>query len=163
MSAVSLAWAKNAEERCSAGVFFARAIVGDPAYISHGEVQQALSPDGATWAPDLEVRLLREFEPEDASRSIALARRDGALVGAASVLWESDAPTPHAVLADLAVAPDLRSEGIGAALAGFIEAETRRRGLGWIFLESGLNNEGAHSFFERSGFRVISKVFAKRL
>lgn len=163
MTDCDLSWAQDADERRAAAVFLAGAIAGDPSYISHGEVQQALSPDAVAWAPDLEARLIREFAKADAAHGLAQARRSGVLVGVASASWESTAPAPYAVLADLAVASDLRGRGVGAALVAFVEAEARRRGLGWVFLESGVKNERAHDFFEREGFGVLSKVFAKRL
>lgn len=163
MSDLSLQWAHTLEERRSAAAFLARTIKGDTSYISHGEVQQALSADGVRWAPDLENCLTREFEKQDESAGLVLARRGDELVGIASVSWETDAPAPHAVLADLSVEPGARSGGIGAALVAFIENEAKRRGCGFIFLESGLRNERAHAFFERADFHVISKVFMKRL
>ena len=60
-SAPILAWAESEAERRAAAQFFARVVRADPAYISHGEIQWALSPDGVHWAPDLEARLEREF------------------------------------------------------------------------------------------------------
>ena len=45
----------------------------------------------------------------------------------------------------------------------FIEAEAKTAGARWAFLESGLDNEGAHAFFEREAYRPLSKVFGKRL
>lgn len=96
--------------------------------------------------------------------SLAEARDEGgALVGAAIALWEADAPAPHVVIADLVVDPSARGGGAGRALVAFVEAEARARGIGWAFLESGLGNARAHAFFEREGFRVVSKVFAKPL
>jgi hypothetical protein len=40
------AWAPSATEWCDAAEFFARVMSADPAYISHGEIQAGLSPDG---------------------------------------------------------------------------------------------------------------------
>jgi ribosomal protein S18 acetylase RimI-like enzyme len=163
MSDLDLSWAESVEERREAARFLAASIKDDPAYISHGEVQQALSRDAKSWAPDLEARLVRELEGAVAGRGVALARRGGELVGIASASWETKAPTPHAVLADLAVRPDIRDQGVGLALVKFVEAEAAKRGLKWMFLESGLKNRRAHAFFEREGFNVLSKVFVKRL
>ena len=68
-----------------------------------------------------------------------------------------------AVLEDLSVDPAIRSLGTGALMVAEIEAEARRREMGWIFLESGRENLRAHSFFERHGFGLVSETFGKRL
>jgi GNAT superfamily N-acetyltransferase len=101
-------------------------------------------------------------DPGD-ERSVAVAHDGDRLVGAAIVQWVTTDRISYLVLEDLAVEPALRSAGIGAGLVGFIEAAGRDRGMAWAFLESGLGNEGAHSFFERHGFAPMSKVFSKRL
>jgi ribosomal protein S18 acetylase RimI-like enzyme len=77
--------------------------------------------------------------------------------------WEASSRRQFAVLEDMAVEPSLRSLRIGERLLGEVEARVRARGIDWLFLESGVENEGAHRFFERHGFGTISHVFAKRL
>jgi N-acetylglutamate synthase-like GNAT family acetyltransferase len=161
---LSIAWETRAEELRRVAQFLARIISADPTYISHGEVQQALSPDGKSWASDLEARLCRAMEAIDETRGACVARNpDGDIVGAAIVHWALDAEVNYAVLEDVAVAPDERSRGAGASIVEAIEAEARRRGARWLFLESGLHNERAHAFFARNGFQPMSKVFAKPL
>ncbi|HRP11498.1 MAG TPA: GNAT family N-acetyltransferase [Terricaulis sp.] len=138
----------------------------DTRYISHGEIQQSLSLDGKQWAPNAVELIARECAAiaDDPGVSLAAAYDGaGALQGAAIAVWELEAPNPHVVIADLVVDPNARSGGVGRALVAFVEAEARARGIGWAFLESGLGNERAHHFFEREGFAVVSKVFAKRL
>tara|TARA_Y100000815_G_scaffold11269_1_gene10117 strand:+ start:3203 stop:3685 length:483 start_codon:yes stop_codon:yes gene_type:complete len=157
-----LAWAESDADRRAAAQFFARVVRADPTYISHGEIQWALSPDGVHWAPDLEARLEREFVGADAP-ALLIARLEGAIAGAASVSWIEDAPTPHGVLNDLAVAPEARRHGIARMLVAAVEQRAREREIGWMFLESGLGNEGAHRFFETEDYAPVSKVFAKRL
>jgi ribosomal protein S18 acetylase RimI-like enzyme len=169
MTACAIRWEKGAAAWREAAQFFARVIALDPAYISHGEIQAGLSLDGKTWIADLEARFLSEATAEDPGSpgwSLAVAR-DGehdAIVGAAAVSWDFDTPdAPFAVLQDLAVEPSLRSRGLGAELAAFIEREAKIRGARWLFLESGKDNRRAHHFFERAGFYEVSHVFAKRL
>jgi GNAT superfamily N-acetyltransferase len=158
------AWAQSQEEWAQAAEFFARIISADPAYISHGEIQTGLSLDGKTWAPDLARRFLDELGAFDDSRSLALARdSQGRITAAANVSWSRETPeVPFATLQDMAVEPALRGAGIGAAMMAFIEAEARRRGMKWLFLESGKDNAAAHAFFERCGLNEVSHVFAKR-
>lgn len=157
-------WATTKQEWADAARFFARVIGPDPAYISHGEIQGALSLDGMTWAPDLERRFLEELGDFDDGRGIAIMRdADGAIVSAANVSWSFEvAEAPFATLQDMAVEPALRSSGVGATLLAFVEAEARRRGAKWVFLESGKHNHRAHAFFERHGFGEVSHVFMKR-
>ena len=157
-------WAADKQDWADAARFFARVIAPDPAYISHGEIQGALSLDGKTWEPDLERRFLEELGEYDDTRGIAIMRdANGAIVSAANVTWSFEvAEAPFATLQDLAVEPALRSVGLGRRLVAFVEKEARRRGAKWMFLESGKNNHRAHAFFERHGFGEISHVFMKR-
>ena len=157
-------WAASKREWADAARFFARVIGADPAYISHGEIQGALSLDGKTWAPDLERRFLEELGDFEDTRGIAIMRdASGAILAAANVTWSFEvAEAPFATLQDMAVEPALRSSGIGAKLLAFVEDEARRRGAKWLFLESGKDNHRAHAFFERHGFGEVSHVFMKR-
>jgi GNAT superfamily N-acetyltransferase len=68
----------------------------------------------------------------------------------------------YATLEDLLVGEGSRLKGIGERMVRFIEEEMRSRGVDWLFLESGVRNEGAHRFFERLEYRQTSSVFAKR-
>lgn len=160
-----LLWAGAEADRRAAAAFFARIVALSPAYISHGEVQTALSLDGRTWAPNLEARYTRDLLAHGPTRQLLLARDDGgALVGASVVCWDFEEPeAPFATIEDLAVEPAWRSRGLGAEMLAFIETEARKRGAKWLFLESGKDNARAHAFFEREGFAEISHVFTKRL
>jgi GNAT superfamily N-acetyltransferase len=160
----TIRWATSKQEWAVVARFFARVIGSDPAYISHGEIQSALSLDGKTWAPDLERRFLEELGDFDEARGIAIMRdANGAVVSAANVTWSFEvAEAPFATLHDMAVEPALRSAGLGARLLAFVETEARMRGVKWVFLESGKHNQRAHEFFGRHGFGEISHVFVKR-
>lgn len=160
----SITWTSDAADLQAVAAFFARVISQDAAYISHGEIQTALSLDGQTWRPDLAERFAADMAELGPHRSVAVARDGAQLIGAAIVLWQIEAPeAPYAVLEDIAIDPAARSAGAGQAMVRFIETEASARGMKWLFLESGLNNDGAHRFFERAGYAPVSKVFAKRL
>ena len=95
-------WAANKAEWAEAAQFFARVIAADTSYISHGEMQTGLSPDGKTWAPDLEQRFLAELGSFDGTRGLAIVRdASGKIVAAANVTWSFEtADAPFATLQD---------------------------------------------------------------
>lgn len=156
-------WAASKAEWAEVAQFFARVIAADPSYISYGEMQTGLSPDGKTWAPDLEQRFLAELGSFDGTRGLAIMRdASGNIVAAANVTWSFEtAGAPFGTLQDMAVEPALRSAGLGGRLLRFVEDEAARRGAKWMFLESGKNNGQAHAFFEREGFAEVSRVYAR--
>jgi ribosomal protein S18 acetylase RimI-like enzyme len=155
-------WA-HADELPSIAAFFSRIVALDASYVSHGEIQTGLSLDGKTWVADLDVRMAEDLAALGDERSIAVAIGPDGLAGAAIILWEITPRTSFMVIEDLAVDPARRSDGVGANLVRFAEAESVAKGMKWAFLESGLHNDGAHRFFERHGFQAMSKVFSKRL
>jgi GNAT superfamily N-acetyltransferase len=162
---IFIEWTRDAAKLEEIAKFFARVIALDPSYISHGEIQAALSLDGATWRPDLEKHFIEAMGRIDIRRSVVLAR-NGAydLVGASIVRWDHEpAETAFTTIEDLAVEPEKRQNGVGAALLGAIVDESRVKGMRWIILESGKRNQTAHEFFENHSFDLISHVFARRL
>jgi GNAT superfamily N-acetyltransferase len=159
-----LAWVATAAERNAAGRFLAAAIKDDARYISHGEIQCGLSPDGHRWADDLDTLIAEDMAAIGDERSVLVARDATAtIVGVAVVFWVATPRVLYAVLEDVAVAPAMRSHGLGAHIADVVVAEARSRGAAWLFLESGRDNRRAHDFFTRRGFTEISRVFARRL
>ncbi|WP_136162963.1 GNAT family N-acetyltransferase [Sphingomonas flavalba] len=155
-------WA-HAGELPAIASFFARIVALDDSYVSHGEVQTGLSVDGRTWVADLDARMAEDMTALGPERSVAVAMDGDRLLGATIVLWEVTPRVSFMVVEDMAIDPATRSGGVGAGLLAFVEAEGAERGMQWAFLESGLHNDGAHRFFERHGFHVMSKVFSKKL
>ncbi len=158
-----LHWA-SASELPAVARFFGEVIGRDARYISHGEIQTGLSLDGATWIPDLTRRFEEDFQDLGPDRRAVVAYDPAdAIAGAAVVLTVVEDHASYIVIEDVAVAPESRSLGVGQALVAFIEADAKASGAQWAFLESGLDNDGAHAFFERRSYRPLSKVFGKRL
>lgn len=154
----------SAAEAQEAAAFAARVIGADARYISHGEIQTGLSLDGKRWAPNIAELYAEDFADLGDERELIVTRdEDGTMIGMAIIAWEHSARRRFAVLEDMAVDPALRSQGIGLQLLRTVEARVAGRGIDWLFLESGLQNHGAHRFFERNGFETVSHVFAKRL
>ena len=162
VSDITFRW-NVAEDAAPAAAFAASTIGGNRAYISHGEIQCGLSEDGEHWVPDLAERFAQDFaDPGD--RDMLVGRSaDGKVVALLIVAWESTPRRSFAVIEDMAVDPDLRGQGIGGQLLAMAQKRIRDRGVDWVFLESGLQNEDAHRFFERAGFAMTSHVFARRL
>lgn len=161
-AAVHFGW--NIEgDAALAAAFAADVVARDPAYISHGEIQTGLSPDGKTWARDLASLYAADFANLE-DRDLLVGRAgDGEIVAIAVVAWPQSDRTRYAVLEDLAVDPKIRSGGIGTRVVEAVMARAEARGAQWVFLESGVRNGRAHSFFERQGFLEISHVFGRRL
>ncbi|PZU10841.1 N-acetyltransferase [Sphingomonas sp.] len=160
----SFAWDKTPAVAAEAAAFAAAMIGRDPAYISHGEIQTGLSPDGKTWFPDLPALYAEDFSSLGDDRDLLVARDAvGVIVGVAIVAWEQSTRRRFAVLEDMVVSPDSRSGGIGREMIQRVEQHINERGIEWLFLESGLHNERAHKFFAREGFGMTGHVFAKRL
>jgi GNAT superfamily N-acetyltransferase len=160
---LAFSWDRG-ECAAEAAAFAARVIGAQPSYISHGEIQCGLTtPDGAHWIEGLERRYTEDFaHPGD--REMLIARDShGAIVGIGILHPQLDGPVRYGVVEDMAVDPESRSGGIGHALLERLVARARESGCAWVFLESGLGNEGAHRFFEREGFTMTSHVFARRL
>jgi ribosomal-protein-alanine N-acetyltransferase len=98
---------------------------------------------GWSWTPRRVLRSLR-----DASTNVAVARRDGALLGFAIMKYgDEDA---HLML--LAVRAAQRRQGVGKALLAWLEATARVAGMALIRLETRANNEAARLFYGIHGF-----------
>jgi GNAT superfamily N-acetyltransferase len=163
-------WCQDPDRTGELAEFFARHV--GPEYISHSELQgpRALSPN--QWRAGLPEILREEIEPRLAqtkaapspsSQPILVAERDGALVGLSFVTFAGAAGVPFAIVEDLIVIPEMRSSGIGKAILDWIVAEAKIRNIHRLFLESGVQNEHAHHFFEREGFHTVSIVMMRSL
>ncbi len=156
----TVGWCGTASRAAELAAFFARNV--GPDYISHAELQggRALSP--TEWRPDLVEILRTEIEIRLARETIAVVE-EGGLLALAFVTLADEAAVPFAVVEDLIVAPETRGRGIGKMMLDWIATEARARGIRRLFLESGINNEQAHAFFEREGFRPTSVVMMREL
>ncbi len=162
MSDVRISWNdEGAEEEAAA--FITREAGRDRSYISHGEIQFSLSPDGENWAEDREARYLKEYQNRGGDDQCFARNGSGRLLGLAYLSFKDFTDMPFATLADIVVAADARGQGIGETMVAAIMQRAKDRGAQWMFLESGKDNHAAHAFFEGRGFRKTSEVFARRL
>lgn len=162
MADLNFTWESPASA-AEAARFAASILGGQPSYISHGEIQTGLSPDGSHWAADLVDLLAADFaEPGD--RDMLVGRDASNSIRALLILaWEASKRRAFAVIEDMVVDPASRGQGIGSTMLAMAHARVTERGVEWVFLESGLGNSGAHRFFEREGFEKTGHVFARRL
>lgn len=139
----------------------------DSSYISHGELLCGRAVAPGQWAPDVEAVVALELESilsgAEPGKRVAVAREDGNIVGLAIVDLEASDATPCAVIEDIIVGRDARGSGRGAAFLGALVDLLRADGHQGVLLESGIENARAHSFFERHGFEVVSKVLFRRI
>ncbi len=165
LTSIDIAWAQTSPEKASASAFLARLMPQDSAYISHSEIQWGLSHEGEAWAEGAVAQLEGYFAQflDDGGQIAQAIDAAGVLCAAAAVQWQVHTPIRFAIVQDIIVAPQARGLGLGDRLMHFIEAEARLRHMGWVFLESGVRNQRAQSFFIRSGYVPISSTFAKRL
>lgn len=69
------------------------------------------------------------------------------------VLWSV---MEEAELANIAVDPEERGRGVGAALLGHATERARKAGVGTLFLEVRTSNEAAASLYRSRGFHVVA-------
>ncbi len=119
-----------------------------------------MRPDDLPWVMRIENRAFRVPWTERTFRSLLrqpnasllVAELGDRLAGYAALWFVAD----EAELGDLAVHPDFRRVGVGAALVGRVLEEARARSVRAIYLEVRTSNRAARRLYERTGFEVIS-------
>ena len=112
--------------------------------------------------------IVRRAELSDIPAVAALERAefpDGADEGMLARLWETDLlgyvwarfVLDEADIGNVAVAPDSRRRGIGAALLKALFAESERRGAAVLQLEVRESNLAARRLYEKNGFEIVGK------
>ncbi|HXO18023.1 MAG TPA: GNAT family N-acetyltransferase [Candidatus Dormibacteraeota bacterium] len=103
---------------------------------------------------------------ESQSHVTLIARSDGRRVGFLLLLDElPDEVTllPQGFVAYMAVEPDARRDGVGAALLAAAEDEARRRKLPYMSLMVTEENEAARRLYDRAGYRTERRLLCKPL
>ncbi len=165
---LTLAWHQDIQAVGDLVAFFVRNVTST--YISCGEIQCGRAIDTNTWSLSLRAVLLDEFTKASRNEGMAWEGRRiltgvlvGRLVGLAVLDFHLSALNPYVVLEDMVVEEDLRGLGLGRQMLDWIERHVVALGAGDLFLESGIANLRAHTFFESNGFAVVSKVLLKTL
>jgi ribosomal protein S18 acetylase RimI-like enzyme len=103
---------------------------------------------------------------ESQSHVTLIARRNGERVGFLLLLDElPDEVTllPQGFVAYMAVEPNSRRDGVGAALLAAAEDEARRRRLPYMSLMVTEENEPARRLYERGGYQTERRLLCKTL
>jgi GNAT superfamily N-acetyltransferase len=91
---------------------------------------------------------------------LALLRRDGAVVACAGFHFAEGLSRGRFLhIDDLATRPELRAQGLGKALFGWLVGLARREGCARIDLDSRVTRGEAHRFYFRQGMTVASFHF----
>ena len=136
-----------------------RAVAADAPRLAELLGQLGYPTDAASAAARL-TRLLA-----DSSTAVFVACRDSDVCGLATVqshvALNRDAPSVQLTL--LVVADGLRGSGVGRALVSAAEDWTRRHGAGRLVVTTAAHRAGAHAFYERLGYAVTGRRYAREL
>jgi GNAT superfamily N-acetyltransferase len=116
--------------------------------------------------PDLTAEALVEFvrSHRDAGyRLVALIEADQVVGVAGYRVLESLGHGRLLFLDDMVTDASARSRGHGKALLDWIEQEAAALGCSTVELDSGVQREGAHRFYERHGYTLASHHYAKEV
>ena len=165
---LSLEWCTAPSASKELAAFFVREVT--PNYISHGELQAGRAESMSRWSPTLEEKITAELArsislpmTEDGWQGVVVARQSTSLVAFALVRFETSSESPYGVIEDLVVSSSQRGHGFGQRILDWIEIEAGKRGMKFLFLESGIANTRAHTFFETQGFQQCSITMMKEL
>ncbi len=145
--------------------FFIKMLERHPDYISHGEIQMGIAHSDGRLSHEALSRWKEYLDRQSANQDaiILLVLDEDMLIGFIIAGYESDSYEHYGVIYDMCVEPESRGSGIGSEIIGIVFDRMMENGVASCYLESGLNNHRAHHFFEKIGFKVVSKIFAKDL
>lgn len=134
-------------------------------YISHGEMISGRAIDTHHWNPDLDVilteQLLTDFNSDGSSKlNILIAENENAEIVGMMVFNVINSPfKKYAILEDMLLDQSVRGQSLGSKLLEKAIEESKKWNISFILLESGVNNHGAHQFFNRYGFKKVSESY----
>lgn len=134
-------------------------------YISHGEMMSGRALDTHHWNPDLNVilteQLLTDFNSDGSSKlNILIAENENSEIVGMMVFNVINSPfKKYAILEDMLLDQSVRGQSLGSKLLEKAIEESKNWNISFILLESGVNNHGAHQFFNRYGFKKVSESY----
>ncbi|WP_053328928.1 GNAT family N-acetyltransferase [Chryseobacterium gallinarum] len=134
-------------------------------YISHGEIMSGRALNTQHWNPDLDIilteQLLTDFNSDGSSKlNILIAENENAEIVGMMVFNVINSPfKKYAILEDMLLDQSVRGQSLGSKLLEKAIEESKNWNISFILLESGVNNHGAHQFFNRYGFKKVSESY----
>jgi len=160
IEAVDVKLATTDADRNSIVELMATTIHSQQSYISHSDYFAGRSVDGKSFVPNLENIISAEMMSSDDNIEYAMAcSKSGQIVGCVAYYFSNNGFNDYCILDDIVVLSSSRSKGTGKALFDHVLAMAKERRAKKIMLESGVDNHTAHRFFERQGFKTMSKTF----
>jgi len=133
-------------------------------YISHGEIISGRALDSNHWNPDLKEILTAQFDSgfiadQNSKLNILIAENEAGKIIGMLVFNIIQGFKNYAVLEDMLLDQSIRGQSLGSLLLTKAVEESKNWNIGFIMLESGLNNTGAHHFFNKYGFKKVSENY----
>jgi GNAT superfamily N-acetyltransferase len=130
--------------------------------------EDSLGSHGDAWLPETKPAYEAAFAAIAASpgNTLYVAESEGRVVGTFQLTFIPNLTSRGAMrvkVESVKVAAELRSQGLGARMMAFAEAEAGARGARSIELTSNKRRTDAHRFYERLGFARSHEGFKKSL
>ncbi|OPC56812.1 GNAT family N-acetyltransferase [Elizabethkingia bruuniana] len=127
-------------------------------YISHSEIMSGRAKSTTEWSENFADILSAELDEDDCNL-ITIEDIHNKIIGIAILRIYRK----YLIIEDMIVDGSLRGMSLGKKLMDFIHNFAAEQKIKALFLESGINNDKAHSFFEKNGFEKVSVTYIKTL
>lgn len=127
-------------------------------YISHSEILSGRAESATDWSENLAEILATELEEDDCNL-ITIEDIHNQIIGIAILSIYKK----YLIIEDMIIDGNLRGLSLGKKLMDFIHNFATEQKIKALFLESGITNDKAHSFFEKNGFKKVSVTYTKVL
>lgn len=132
-------------------------------YISHSEIISGRAATPTEWSSDLESILTAQFNEENTSTSnlkiLIAENKEGTIIGMLVFYVIYSGFKNYAVLEDMLLDRAVRGQSLGSTLLEKALEESKNWNISLMMLESGVDNTGAHHFFEKYGFKKVSENY----
>lgn len=136
-------------------------------YISHGEMISGRAESPNQWSTELESILTAQFNTDFNAENNSTSKlkiliaenNEGAIIGMLVFNIIYSGFKNYAVLEDMLLDQSVRGQSIGSSLLENAINESKNWNIDFMMLESGINNKGAHHFFEKYGFKKVSENY----
>ncbi|MBL1220951.1 GNAT family N-acetyltransferase [Chryseobacterium sp. L7] len=133
-------------------------------YISHGEIISGRALDSNHWSPDLKAILTHQlnsgFDADHNSKlKILVAENEAGTIIGMLIFNSITGYKNYAVLEDMLLDQSFRGQSLGSNLLKLALEESKNWNISFLMLESGIDNTGAHHFFNKYGFKKVSENY----